>query len=143
MSSAVDEDTVQTVNAGRETIGAMLSSAQSHLQKVFIVFVVGMMATIWALRTFVWEFLQSNTTSQLGGTVAEGQVDFIVRTPFDVILLQVKIGLLVGVLLAVPFLLYYSRDALRERGYDSVVPVTRGRVAGFVVLSIEIGRAHV
>ncbi|WP_135821737.1 twin-arginine translocase subunit TatC [Halostella litorea] len=138
MSSAVDDDTVQAVNAGRETIGAMLSSAQSHLQKVFIVFVVGMMATIWGLRTFVWEFLKSNTTSQLGGTPAEGQVDFIVRTPFDVILLQVKIGLLVGVLLAVPFLLYFSRDALRERGYTSVVPVTRGRVAGFVVLSIGL-----
>ncbi|WP_121821119.1 twin-arginine translocase subunit TatC [Halostella salina] len=138
MSSAVDEDTVQAVNAGRETIGAMLSSAQSHLQKVFIVFVVGMMATIWGLRTYVWDFLQANTKSRLGGTVAEGQVDFIVRTPFDVILLQVKIGLLVGVLLAIPFLLYYSRDALRERGYDSVVPVTRARVAGFVVLSLAL-----
>jgi len=138
MSSAVDEDTVKAVNSGRETIGAMLSSAQSDLQKVFIVFVVGMMATIWGLRTYVWDFLQANTKSRLGGTVAEGQVDFIVRTPFDVILLQVKIGLLVGVLLSIPVLLYYSRDALRERGYDSVVPVTRARVAGFVVLSLAL-----
>ncbi|NHN46052.1 translocase [Halostella sp. JP-L12] len=136
MSSAIDEDTARAVNSGRETIGAVLSSAQSHLQKVFMVFVIGLVGTIYALRTFVWDFLQSNTTSQLGGTVADGQVDFIVRTPFDVILLQVKIGLLVGVLLAIPFLLYYSRDALAERGYDSVVPVTRARVAGFITLSL-------
>ncbi|PSQ28214.1 translocase [Halobacteriales archaeon QS_9_68_17] len=136
MSSAIDEDTARAVNSGRETIGAVLSSAQSHLQKVFMVFVIGLVGTIYALRTYVWDFLQSNTTSQLGNTVAEGQVNFIVRTPFDVILLQVKIGLLVGVLLAIPFLLYYSRDALAERGYDSAVPVTRGRVAGFVLLSL-------
>ncbi|WP_135536741.1 twin-arginine translocase subunit TatC [Halostella pelagica] len=136
MSSAVDEDTAKAINSGRETIGAMLSSAQSHLQKVFMVFVVGLVGTIYALRTFIWDFLQTNTTSQLAGTVAEGRVNFIVRTPFDVILLQVKIGLLVGVLLAIPFLLYYSKDALKERGYDSIVPVTPARVAGFILLSV-------
>jgi sec-independent protein translocase protein TatC len=46
----------------------------------------------------------------------ESQFDVIVRTPFDVILLQVKLGLVVGILLALPPLVYYAREALIERG---------------------------
>ena len=50
MSSALDEDTRQTLDAGRETAGAMLRSAQKDLQKVFIVFLVGFIGSFYALR---------------------------------------------------------------------------------------------
>ncbi|MFC6731362.1 MULTISPECIES: twin-arginine translocase subunit TatC [unclassified Haladaptatus] len=115
MSGAIDDDTKRAVASGRETVGAMLSTAQTHLQKVFIVFVIGLMGTIYALREFVWVQLKADLFSKMGPDVAD-QTDVIAVTPFDVILLQVKIGLVVGILLAIPFLLYYSRDALRERG---------------------------
>ena len=109
--SAVDEDVARTVQGGRETLGSMLRAAQKHLQKVFIVFVVGLIGSIYFLRAFGWDRLKADLLSQAPEVVV------VAVTPFDVILLQVKIGLVVGVLLAVPFLLYYSRDALKERGY--------------------------
>mgnify|MGYP000294703851 CR=1 FL=1 len=136
MSSAVDEDTVQTVQAGRETIAGVLSSAQTHLQKAFIAFVIGMMGTIWAMRAVVWDFLEANTKSRMNEATAEA-TDIVVRTPFDVILLQVKIGLVVGVLFAVPVLLYYGREAILERA-DSTIPINARRVAGFAVVSIAL-----
>ncbi|SNZ15609.1 sec-independent protein translocase protein TatC [Natronoarchaeum philippinense] len=136
MSSAVDEDTVQTVQAGRETIAGVLSSAQTHLQKAFIAFVIGMMGTIWAMRAFVWEFLEANTKSRMGPQTAE-VTDIVVRTPFDVILLQVKIGLAVGILFAVPVLLYYGREAIVERA-DATVPINKRRVVGFAVTSVTL-----
>jgi len=108
VSGAIDEDAVRTVDSGRETLGAMLSAAQSHLQKVFLVFVVGLMLTIWALRAFVWNRMQADLHTN-------PNIQVVAVTPFDVILLQVKIGLVVGALLSVPFLLYYARDGLRER----------------------------
>ncbi|MFB6119336.1 twin-arginine translocase subunit TatC [Halosegnis sp.] len=111
MSGAVDEDVARTVQGGRETLGSMLRAAQKHLQKVFIVFVLGLMATIYFLRAFGWDRLKADLLAEAPEVVV------VAVTPFDVILLQVKIGLVVGVLLAVPFLLYYSRDALKERGY--------------------------
>jgi len=136
MSSAVDEDTVQTVQAGRETIAGVLSSAQTHLQKAFIAFVIGMMGTIWAMRAFVWKFLEANTKSRMGPKTAEA-TDIVVRTPFDVILLQVKIGLAVGILFAVPVLLYYGREAILDRA-DSSIPINTQRVVGFAVVSVAL-----
>jgi sec-independent protein translocase protein TatC len=141
MSSAVDEDTVQTVQAGRETIAGMLSSAQTHLQKAFIAFVIGMMGTIWAMRVYVWELLEANTKSRMEGNVAEA-TDIIVRTPFDVILLQVKIGIVVGILFALPVIVYYGREAIIERA-DSTIPINQRRAAAFGLIVVSLFTAGV
>jgi sec-independent protein translocase protein TatC len=109
VSSYVDEDTARAIDSGRETAGAMLRQVQKHLQKVFILFVVGLMGTIYLLRRFVWARLQADLNVQ-------EDIVVVAVTPFDVILLQVKIGLIVGVVVALPLLLYYSRDALKARG---------------------------
>jgi len=137
MSSVIDEDTAQSINAGRETIGALLSAAQSQLQKVFIVFVLGLLGTIWALRTFLWDALKTNTKQRMPPEVA-AQVDIIARTPFDVILLQVKIGLAVGALLSLPLLAYYAKDPLKRRGWTPEVPVSRAQLAGLSVLMVGL-----
>ncbi|MFP8951655.1 twin-arginine translocase subunit TatC [Natrialbaceae archaeon A-arb3/5] len=137
MSSAVGEDTVRAVNTGRETIGAMLSSAQTHLQKVFIVFVIGFIGSFYALRVWIWDFLEATAKAEMSQYVADS-TDIITRTPFEVILLQAKIGMLVGVIVAIPALLYLSREALRERGYESVVPVSRTYMAGFAMSSFVL-----
>ncbi len=133
MSSALDEDTARAVQSGRETVGAMLGATQRHLQKVFIAFVAGLMGTILVLQAFVWDFLRENTRSQMSEAVSN-ELRIITRTPFDVILVQVKIGLVIGILFAVPLLVYLSRDSLRERGYTSVVPVSRAKQVAFAVL---------
>jgi sec-independent protein translocase protein TatC len=137
MSSAFDEDTARTVQSGRETVGAMLGSLQTHLQKVFIVFVVGLMGTILVLQAYVWDFLRANTRSQMSDIVS-GQLRIITRTPFDVILVQVKIGLVVGGLLALPLLVYLSRDALRRRGFTGAVPVSRLQAVAFALLGVVL-----
>jgi len=137
MSSALDEDTARAINTGRETVGTLLSSAQQHLQKVFIVFLVGFIGSFYALRMVVWDFLEATATGQMNQMVADS-TDIITRTPFEVILLQAKIGMITGILVAIPALLFFSRDAIRRRGYHSVVPVSKGHVAGLVGLSLSL-----
>jgi sec-independent protein translocase protein TatC len=134
MSSAVDEDTARAINTGRETIGAMLSSVQTHLQKVFIVFVIGFIGSFYALRIWIWGFLEATAKSEMSQEVA-GATDIITRTPFEVILLQAKIGMLVGIIVTIPALLYFSRKKLRERGFRSTVPISRLHMVGFAATS--------
>jgi len=127
MSSALDEDTRQTLDAGRETAGAMLRSAQKDLQKVFIVFLVGFIGSFYALRLYVWGFLEGITRSRLD-EVASSELQIIAQTPFDVILLQAKIGLVAGIILGLPVFIYFSRDALRERGMWPSSPISRWKL---------------
>ncbi|MDY6817436.1 MAG: twin-arginine translocase subunit TatC [Halobacteriales archaeon] len=105
----VDEDTRESLAAGRRTFGDMLVAARSKLRRVFIVFVIGLLATIYALRVWIWPQLKRDLLAQ-GASV-------VVITPFDVILLQAKIGILVGIILSIPFFIYYSRDPLKDRGW--------------------------
>jgi sec-independent protein translocase protein TatC len=74
---------------------------------VFIVFFVGFFGSFYVMWQVVWPQLKADL-------LAKGAV-IVAVTPFDVILLQAKIGLIVGVLVSIPPLLYFSRDALRER----------------------------
>ncbi|MCU4925991.1 twin-arginine translocase subunit TatC [Halobacteria archaeon AArc-dxtr1] len=142
MSSAVGEDTAQAINSGRETIGTLLSAAQTHLQKVFIVFVIGFMGSFYALRVWIWDFLEETATAEMDPDLVQA-TDIITRTPFEVILLQAKIGLFIGVLVAIPALLYFSRDALRKRGVESVVPISKWYMAAFAAASISLFSAGV
>ena len=137
MSSALDEDTRQTLADGRATAGAMLRSAQKDLQKVFLVFLAGFMGTFYALRLYVWDFLKSVTRAQLSEAAGQ-EVEIIAQTPFDVILLQAKIGLIVGIVVGIPPLLYFSRDALRERGAWPQAPVARWKLAVITVLAVAL-----
>ncbi|QLK24441.1 twin-arginine translocase subunit TatC [Natrinema zhouii] len=137
MSSAVDEDTARAINSGRETAGALLSSAQEHLQKVFIVFLIGFVSSFYALRMVVWDFLEATAKGQMGEEIA-ASTDIITRTPFEVILLQAKIGMITGIIVAIPALLFFSREAIRRRGYHSVVPISKGYIAGFVVMALSL-----
>jgi sec-independent protein translocase protein TatC len=138
MAGPIDEDTVRAVQSGRDTIGAMLSAAQSQLRKVFIVFVVGLIGTIGALQYGVWDRLRQDLLySQMDLTTQEA-TSIVAVTPFDVILLQVKIGLVVGVLMAIPLLIYLGRDGLRERGWwpGDNIPAWKGAL--FVAVSVGL-----
>ncbi len=134
MASALDEDTQASLAAGRETAGAMLRAAQKDLQKVFVVFLVGFIGTFYLLRLYVWDFLKSVTEAQMDAATQQGY-EIIAQTPFDVILLQAKIGMATGIVLALPLFVYVSRDALRERGAWPSSPVSRPRVAGIATVS--------
>jgi len=128
VSGAVDDDVARTVADGRETLGAMLSTAQTHLQKAFIAFVIGFLGTFYLLRAFIWNRMKADLNTH-------PEIQVIAVTPFDVILLQVKIGLVAGILLAVPVVLYYSRDALRKRGRWPADRIPRWQLATLAVMS--------
>ncbi|MFA1609572.1 twin-arginine translocase subunit TatC [Halobellus rubicundus] len=141
MSGALDEDTRETLDAGRETAGAMLRAAQKDLQKVFIVFLVGFLGTFYALRLYVWDFFKRVTRARMSAQVS-GEVSIIAQTPFDVILLQAKIGLVVGIIFALPIFVYFSRDALKERGLwpSSPIPAWQlGLLVGTMGLLFALG----
>ncbi|ADJ13791.1 twin-arginine translocase subunit TatC [Halalkalicoccus jeotgali] len=133
--SIVDEDTARSLNSGRETIGAVLSTIQTHLQKVFIVFVVGFLGTFYALRAVVWDWLRSVTVSGMPPEVID-RFAIIVTTPFEVILLQAKIGIVAGILVSIPPLLYLSRHELRARGYWPQTPIARWKLVGIALMSL-------
>jgi len=134
MASALDEDTQQSLAAGQESARAFLRSIQKDLQKVFIVFLLGFLATFWALRVYIWDALYQMTRSNMAEAIAE-EVDVIATTPFEVILLQAKIGLVVGAIVCLPALGYVSRDELRARGALPRSPVARWKIAAVVVLA--------
>ncbi|MFC4986780.1 twin-arginine translocase subunit TatC [Saliphagus infecundisoli] len=137
MSSAVDEDALRAIDSGRQTIAEVLSIAQNHLQKIFIVFVIGFIGSFYALRIYVWEFLKATAEAEMSSQLA-GQTDVITRTPFEVLLLQAKIGMIVGAILSIPAVLYFAREPIRERGYESAIPISKASIVGFVVTALGL-----
>ncbi|KYH24621.1 Sec-independent protein translocase protein TatC [Halalkalicoccus paucihalophilus] len=130
-----DESTARSFDTSRRTVGAILSTIQTHLQKVFIVFTIGFLGIFYALRAFVWDWLRAITESKMSAQVA-GQHEIIVTTPFEVILLQAKIGIIGGVLIAVPPLVYLSRHELRAQGYWPRTSISYWKFVGISLVSI-------
>ncbi len=133
MASALDEDTQQSLADGRDSAKAFLRSIQKDLQKVFVVFFLGFLLTFWALRVYVWDFLYDITEANMSAAVAE-ELDVIATTPFEVILLQAKIGLIVGALITIPALVFVARHELRSRGMWPESPVPRWKLAVIGIL---------
>ena len=133
MSGAVDDDVRQSVARGRETLGAVLSAAQTHLQKVAIAFLIGFLGSFYALWLYVWDRLKADLFAEIPAAAAE-ETTVIGKTPFEVPLLQAKVALAIGGIVALPVLLYYSREALRERGYWVTVD-SRWKVALIVLIA--------
>ena len=136
MSGALDEDTTRALASGRQTIGAMLSAAQQNLKRAFLVFALFWLGSFYALRLFVWDRLRTDLVYNRMDDEVREATEIVTTNPFEVILLQAKIGVAVGLVAIVPVLLYYSRDSLKARGYwpDEYIP--RWKVWGVVVATI-------
>ncbi|WP_299235959.1 twin-arginine translocase subunit TatC [Natronomonas sp.] len=127
MSSAVDDDVARTVSEGRAQLGSLLRVAQKHLQKVFIVFLIGFLGIFTVLRLYVWDILKRDLN-------AHPDIVVVAITPFEVILLQAKIGLVAGIIVMLPALAYFGRDSLKNRGrWPDSLPRWKG--AAFALLS--------
>jgi sec-independent protein translocase protein TatC len=122
--------------SARETAGAALKAAQIHLRKVFILFLLGLVGTVMFMQNYGWDALKAVTEARMDAVTAESAT-VIVRTPFDVILLQIKLGAIVGALLAAPLLVYYARDALQERDQWPIT-VTRKQAVFLGSLSVAL-----
>ena len=133
MSSAVDDDVARTVSEGRAQLGAVLRVAQKHLQKVFIVFLIGFLGVFTLLRLYIWDILKRDLN-------AHPDIVVIAITPFEVILLQAKIGLVSGVIIMLPALAYFGRDSLKNRGrWPENIPRWKGAAFASVGVALFLG----
>ena len=124
----LDEGTRRTLATGRQGIGEVVGAARDYGRRLFLVFVVGLLVTIWAMRAFIWPALRRDLLAR-GASI-------IVITPFDVILLQAKLGIAVGIVLMIPPLLYYAREPLKRRGLYPTGGVATWKLAVILVLSL-------
>ncbi|MFB6094749.1 MAG: twin-arginine translocase subunit TatC, partial [Halanaeroarchaeum sp.] len=130
-SEYVDRDTAESIQTGRETLGVALSTAQERLQRVFVVFTLGLLVGVLGMRVWVWPELKEDLLVRGARVIAQ--------TPFDVILLQVKIGFGVGLLAALIALAYYAKEPLTERGIVPESSWGRWQIAGVVVAALFLG----
>ncbi len=94
--------------------GIALRRVRSELRLAFVVFVGGFLTTFYGLRYWIWPALEQR--------LLESEAIVVAVTPFDVVLLQAKLGLIAGLMAAV-FLVYRTRKT--ERGEDFSLPGTR------------------
>lgn len=127
MASAIDESTLRTVDNGRAALGEILSSAQSELRKVFLVFLSGFLLSFYVFKYYGIPFLKQQALS--------GPATVNAITAFDVILLQTKVALIGGAIVGILGLLYVSRDTLRERGMLPEAPLSRWQIAVLVIFA--------
>ncbi|MFB6110578.1 MAG: twin-arginine translocase subunit TatC [Halodesulfurarchaeum sp.] len=126
----IDEDTARTIESGRQTLGVFLKTAQQRLKVVFVAFVLGLFAGVIAMRLWIWPTLRA-------ALLVRG-ASIIAQSPFEVILLQVKIGLVVGVVTALPVLLYYAKRPLADRGLIPDVSVSRWKLAVIALIAVAL-----
>lgn len=126
----LDPDTRRSIASGRRTIGDILGAAQQKGRRIFIVFVIGLLGTVYAMRVWIWPILKRDL-------LARG-ADVVVITPFDVILLQAKIGIFVGILMSIPFLLYYAREPLKRRGWYPEEGVATWKLGTIGILALVL-----
>mgnify|MGYP000276436602 CR=1 FL=1 len=136
MVGPLDEDTTRTIANGRAAVGSVLSAAQSRLKYVFLVFVVSFLGAFWGMG-YIWDTLRADLVESLNLPPGE-QAEVVAVTPFDVILLQVKIGLIVGVFLTIPALLWFGRKALKARGVWPSQRIPRWKLAGLGVMIVVL-----
>lgn len=84
-------------------ISTFLKSLQIELRKVFISFLIGFIGSIISLRYYVWNFFETVMRSNMPENISS-EVSIITKTPFEVFLTQVKIGLIVGILFMIPII---------------------------------------
>jgi len=108
----------------------LLDAARQNLVHVLVTFLLGLVSTILFLRLYLFDVIQEQTLARAAAQGYEVETSFV--NPFEVILLQAKIGIIAGVLLAVPVVVYLARDSLKARGvwFRSA---SRTRIVGFVV----------
>ncbi|MDZ7689495.1 MAG: twin-arginine translocase subunit TatC [Halobacteriales archaeon] len=123
----------------RESAYDILDAARQNLLHVLVTFLLGLVGTIIFLRAYAFDKIQVQTLARARsrGYEIEGFEGEVIDTsfinPFEVILLQAKIGIVVGVLLTVPVVVYLARDSLRKRGMWIPPYVSRRSIAMFLV----------
>ncbi|ERG88459.1 MAG: Sec-independent protein secretion pathway component TatC, partial [halophilic archaeon J07HX5] len=141
MARTLDDDTMRTLASGRQTLMSVLSNAQGRLKRVFLVFATAFLLTFFLLRRVIWDQLQTDLVYNQMSLETAQATEIVVTDPFNIILLQTKIGLVVGTIFALPFTIWYGRSGLKRRGYWPSGSVPRWKLVafGFAVALLFVG----
>lgn len=94
--------------SGRRMILSALREVQAEGQKIFIAFLTGFILSIIGLRLFAWSFFETIMRSEMTEGLGD-QVSIIARDPFEVMLVQAKISMIVGITFTIPILIYIAK----------------------------------
>jgi len=83
------------------SILSVLRDLQEEGKKIFLSFILGLITSIIILRLYAWEFFEQVMRSNMSDSLGN-QVNIIAQTPFEVLFVQGKIGVFVGILFSVP-----------------------------------------
>ena len=108
----------------------LLDAARENLVTVLVTFLLGLVGTVLFLRFYLFDKIQEQTLARAAAQGYEVETSFV--NPFEVILLQAKIGVIAGVIVAVPVVVYLARDSLKRRGIWFPT-ASRARIAAFGV----------
>ncbi|MFD1513419.1 twin-arginine translocase subunit TatC [Halomarina rubra] len=137
MASVGGAATTRSQLAIRDTVFVVIAEARTNLLRLTLAFLAGFLVAFYWLWTVGWDFLKEVTESGMTPAIRQ-QVQFIAQTPFDVVLLQVKIGIIVGLAVALPLFLLQFLPRLRDLNLWPAVSLTRWQVAGIAVLSTAL-----
>lgn len=99
----------------RGSVFEILKEVQKEGRKVGLSFLVGFLGTIIGLRIFAWSFFESVMRSGMSEELSQ-DVSIIAQTPFEVLLIQAKIGLLMGIASLFPTLVYILKKRFISSG---------------------------
>lgn len=124
-----------------EKITTFLKRLQIQGRKIFIAFLFGFIGTIFSLRLYIWDYFETMMRSNMPENISS-EVSIITKTPFEVFLTQVKIGLIVGILLTIPVISYVIYNEYIDRDIFDISKVPNyvlGITLGFGITMFSIG----
>lgn len=114
-----------------------LGGLQSHLRKITISFIFGFLLTIVSLRSFGWEYFEYMMRSNMPEKISS-DVIIIAQTPFEVFLLQMKIGLFMGVIFIIPIFVYEIIDIIEEKNHIDASDIPTYVILGVMLFSFSM-----
>jgi Tat protein translocase TatC len=129
-----------TLNSIRSSLFTVLKEIQREGRKVALAFLIGFLSTIIGLRVFAWSFFESVMRSGMSEELSQ-EVSIIAQTPFEVLLIQAKIGLFIGIASIFPVFIYILRKRFIVSSTDEnrTIPWYAYIITIFVGFTLFIG----
>lgn len=91
-------------------VGQNFRKLRFDVGKIVASFLFGLIVSSYLLRTYVWDFFRDVMVSNMGEDL-KSNIEVVARTPFEVPLVQIKIGVVLGLIFATVMSLYviYNR----------------------------------
>lgn len=96
---------------------SILRDLQKEGKKIFLSFITGLILSVIILRVYAWEFFETVMRSNMSEALGD-QVNIIAQTPFEVLLVQGKIGIFVGLVFSAPVIVLILNKKINSYGTE-------------------------